>query len=83
MPLSSGAVEPSASAPSRPFPAAPSRPFPWRELMRLFLGERRMAPAEFWALTLPEIEAVVGRSGGEATRRAELARLMEAFPDGG
>lgn len=50
--------------------------------MRFFLGERRMAPAEFWALTLPEIEAVVGRAGGEVTRRAEFARLMEAFPDG-
>lgn len=72
----------SMAAQSRPLPAAQSQPFPWRELMRFFLGERRMAPAEFWALTLPEIEAVLGRAGGEVTRRAELARLMEAFPDG-
>lgn len=72
----------SGAAAARPSPAGPARPFPWRELMRFFLGERRMAPAEFWALTLPEIEAVVGRAAGEATRRAELTRLMEAFPDG-
>jgi uncharacterized phage protein (TIGR02216 family) len=69
-------------AQGRPASTERPKPFPWRELMRFFLGERRMAPAEFWALTLPEIEAVVGRAGGEATRRAELVRLMEAFPDG-
>jgi uncharacterized phage protein (TIGR02216 family) len=51
--------------------------------MRLFLGERRMAPADFWSLTLPEIEAVLGSAApSRATRRADLARLMEAFPDG-
>ncbi|MBJ3774817.1 phage tail assembly chaperone [Acuticoccus mangrovi] len=51
--------------------------------MAFFLGERRMAPADFWALTLPEIEAVLGRGGAsEVTRRGDLARLMEQFPDG-
>jgi uncharacterized phage protein (TIGR02216 family) len=51
--------------------------------MRLFLGEHRMAPADFWSLTLPEIEAVLdARAPASATRRADLARLMEAFPDG-
>ena len=57
------------------------RPFPWRQLMSLFLGERGMAPREFWALTLPEIQAVLGDASA-ATRRADLLRLMEAFPDG-
>ncbi len=59
-----------------------ARPFPWRELMTLFLGERAMAPRDFWSLTLPEIGAVLGGGASPATRRADLARLMEAFPDG-
>lgn len=59
-----------------------ARPFPWRELMALFLGERRMAPADFWAMSLPEIEAVLGPAASAATRRGDLARLMESFPDG-
>ncbi|WP_202913340.1 phage tail assembly chaperone [Acuticoccus sediminis] len=63
--------------------AAPDevRPFPWRELMALFIGERRMAPADFWALTLPEIQAVLGPPAPGGTRRGDLARLMERFPD--
>ena len=42
-----------------------------------------MAPGDFWALTLPEIQAVLSGGAPAATRRADLARLMEAFPDGG
>ncbi len=59
------------------------QPFPWRDLMVLFLGERGLAPRDFWALTLPEIQAVLGPApASHATRRRDLARLMEAFPDG-
>lgn len=58
------------------------RPFPWRDLMRLYLGERGMAPADFWALSLPEIEAVLAPAASNATRRGDLARLMAEFPDG-
>ncbi|WP_420392568.1 phage tail assembly chaperone [Acuticoccus sp.] len=50
--------------------------------MALFLGERNLAPADFWALTLPEIQAVIGPRASVATRRGELTRLMEEFPDG-
>ncbi|RAH99042.1 phage tail assembly chaperone [Acuticoccus sediminis] len=49
--------------------------------MALFIGERRMAPADFWALTLPEIQAVLGPPAPGGTRRGDLARLMERFPD--
>ncbi len=59
-----------------------ARPFPWCDLMALFIGERRMAPADFWAMTLPEIEAVLGPCVPLGTRRGALARLMERFPDG-
>lgn len=62
--------------------ATTARPFPWHDLMALFLGERRMAPADFWALTVPEIQAVLGGAAKVPTRRDALARLMEAFPDG-
>lgn len=70
-----------------PFAAPPraaerARPFPWRALMRIFLGERAMAPADFWTLTVPEIQAVLGPAESAVTRRADLARLMECFPDG-
>lgn len=51
--------------------------------MGLFLGERAMAPRDFWNLTLIEIEAVLRPArSSDATRRDDLARLMEAFPDG-
>jgi len=49
--------------------------------MSLFLGERGMAPRDFWALTLPEIQAVLG-DAPTVTRRSDLLRLMEAYPDG-
>ena len=51
--------------------------------MRLFLGERRMAPRDFWSLTITEIAAILGPAASpDAPRREALARLMEAFPDG-
>ncbi|MEM9221493.1 MAG: phage tail assembly chaperone [Pseudomonadota bacterium] len=40
-----------------------------------------MAPRDFWALSLPEINAIFGSDAHDATHRAVLARLMEAFPD--
>ncbi|MEM8853312.1 MAG: phage tail assembly chaperone [Pseudomonadota bacterium] len=49
--------------------------------MALFFGERAMAPAQFWALTIPEIAAVIGRGRGPGPLRADLAQLMETFPD--
>ena len=41
-------------------------------------------PAEFWAATPAELAAVLLALGGEGSGLAsdELARLMEAFPDG-
>ena len=60
------------------------KPFPWGSLMAHFLGERGMRPADFWALTLPEIRAVLGGDGdgGGRLQRSTLDALMEAFPDG-
>ncbi len=52
--------------------------------MAHFLGERGMRPADFWALTLPEIRAILGGDGdgGGRLQRSTLDALMEAFPDG-
>lgn len=69
------------AAPARPAAPSPTEPFPWRTLMAVFIGERRMAPAAFWALSVPEILAVLSPSAPSATRRETLTRLMEAFPD--
>ncbi|GAB5376181.1 MAG: hypothetical protein AcusKO_26430 [Acuticoccus sp.] len=64
--------------------AQEAQPFPWHALMALLMGERAMAPGDFWALSLPEIRAVLGDAPTRdaATRRADLLRLMEAYPDG-
>jgi uncharacterized phage protein (TIGR02216 family) len=59
--------------------------FPWDEAMALGLGVLRWSPADFWRATPRELAAAVdGLTGGapEPARRADLQRLMEAFPDG-
>jgi uncharacterized phage protein (TIGR02216 family) len=50
------------------------------------LGALRLAPPVFWAMTPRELEAALrGAFGGthhaEPMSRAELAALMDAFPD--
>lgn len=54
--------------------------------MRLALGRLRMSPAEFWAMTPRELEAVIAGATGEAIAhqplgRDALASLMMQFPD--
>ena len=40
-------------------------------------------PEEFWAATPADLAAVLGREpGADGVDRAELAAMMEAFPDG-
>lgn len=54
--------------------------FPWRGVMAF--GLRRLAPRDFWALTVPELLAMA--SGAETTTRpsaSDLADLMRLFPD--
>ena len=50
----------------------------------LGLGTLRLTPDAFWALSLPEWRALLdGRFARSATplARAELDRLMQAYPD--
>jgi uncharacterized phage protein (TIGR02216 family) len=35
--------------------------FPWGRLMRTGLGELRLAPRDFWSMTLKELAAAAGR----------------------
>lgn len=52
--------------------------------MAFGLGELRLAPKEFWAMTPRELAAAAdqfGRAGVAPPSRAELSRLMASFPD--
>ncbi|MFO1149278.1 MAG: rcc01693 family protein [Alsobacter sp.] len=62
------------------------RPFPWREAAAFGLGVLRLPSQHFWALTPRELalaaEGVFGRGGTPgALTRADLATLLDAFPD--
>jgi len=68
-----------------PAQAASSQAFPWEEAMALGLGVLRWNPDAFWRATPRElIAAYEGLRGGsrEKPGREDLARLMQAFPDG-
>lgn len=54
--------------------------------MEIGLGHLRLAPHEFWHLTLPELAAAArgaGLAGGEggAMRRRDFETLAKRFPD--
>lgn len=55
--------------------------FPWEEFMRLGLGTLRLSPRAFWAATPREIAAAFARGSHEPPDRAEIAALMQRFPD--
>ena len=61
------------------------RSLPWEALMQAGLGQLRMAPGDFWALTPHELQAALGMPlGGQCAApldRARLAALMARFPD--
>ena len=53
--------------------------------MGLGFGILRLSPAAFWAMTPHELaaaaDAVLGRPASAKPQRADLDRLMAAFPD--
>jgi uncharacterized phage protein (TIGR02216 family) len=60
--------------------------FPWVAAMEAGLGTLRLAPSVFWAMTPRELEAALRGAFGVAhaprpMSRADLARLMDLFPD--
>jgi uncharacterized phage protein (TIGR02216 family) len=61
-------------------------PFPWGEAMAFGLGVLKLAPRDFWAMTPRELGAALAGTVPNAIRaaplmRADLARLMQTFPD--
>lgn len=57
--------------------------FPWASVIRFGLGRLRLPPTAFWALSLPELVALIGAQGGaELATRERLTALMALFPDG-
>lgn len=60
--------------------------FPWDAVMAFGLGQLRLSPRDFWAMTPREIGCAMSRHGQATTAppgREALQRLMTAFPDGG
>lgn len=54
--------------------------------MGIALGALRVPPAQFWAMTLPELDALLRgalgpRAEARALSRTGLADLMSRFPD--
>lgn len=59
-------------------------PFPWRAAMGFGLGVLRLSPDAFWRMTPRELAAAIAAVRGPLATppaRADLDRLMQAFPD--
>ncbi|AWN41210.1 phage tail assembly chaperone [Methylobacterium durans] len=57
--------------------------FPWDSALTLGLHALRWRPQDVWAATPRELALAAGAARRpEAAGRADLARLLEAFPDG-
>ncbi len=55
--------------------------FDWPALMRLGLGQLRLTPDQFWALTPAELALMAGLDGARMMDRNGLAELMAIYPD--
>ncbi|MGU3574762.1 rcc01693 family protein [Brucellaceae bacterium C25G] len=57
--------------------------FPWKEIMQIGLGQLRLAPKDFWAMSLLELHAMIGahKSVFNGTDRQTLQALMHSYPD--
>lgn len=55
--------------------------FPWAEIMALGLGDMRLAPEAFWAMTPRELFAAAGLRVAAPMGRDALDGLMARFPD--
>ncbi|HEX7776316.1 MAG TPA: phage tail assembly chaperone [Parvibaculum sp.] len=59
--------------------------FPWARAMEIGLGHLKLAPRDFWRMTLPELAAAAKGAGFSATTppmtRREFIALTGKFPD--
>lgn len=70
-----------AAATDRP---ASAKPFPWADVMSIGFGLLRLSPQVFWQITPREFERAASAMRPYRTEpptRADLRRLMHAFPD--
>ncbi|WP_321832484.1 rcc01693 family protein [Thalassovita sp.] len=60
------------------------RSLDWPGLMRAGLGQLRLMPDQFWALTPVELALMLGHFGSEKPmNRNRLKDLLQSYPDGG
>lgn len=58
--------------------------FPWSRTMEIGLGHLRLAPRDFWRMTLPELAAAARARGSGSSivmSRRALDKLADQFPD--
>ena len=58
--------------------------FPWPQVMRFGLGELQLSPHDFWAMSLPELNAALSHhypTTSSTPSRTELVALMQRNPD--
>ncbi|KAB7741600.1 phage tail assembly chaperone [Parvibaculum sedimenti] len=58
--------------------------FPWTRAMEIGFGHLRLAPEQFWGMTLPELASAarcLRRDDGDQMTMRDLDRLMGLFPD--
>ncbi|WP_183502113.1 phage tail assembly chaperone [Methylobacterium brachythecii] len=55
--------------------------FPWDDALALGLHALRWTPTTFWSATPRELAAAAGLKASPAAGRADLDRLLAAFPD--
>jgi uncharacterized phage protein (TIGR02216 family) len=60
------------------------KPFPWDEAIGFGLGVLKLAPDDFWRMTLRELAlaAKALNRQGSGLDRAAFAQLMQRYPDG-
>ena len=51
--------------------------------LRLGMGQLRLSPDQFWALTPAELTLMAGLDGARVMGRSGLAELMAMYPDKG
>jgi uncharacterized phage protein (TIGR02216 family) len=54
---------------------------PWDAWMAMGIGRMRLAPRDFWRMSLREWRAALGQGAGQGLDRAELETLMKEHPD--
>ncbi|MBB2960559.1 phage tail assembly chaperone [Methylobacterium sp. R2-1] len=66
-------------------PGTPVSAFPWDAVLTLGLATLRWRPRDLWAATPRELAAAAGliRPAPDAPSRADLDRLLAAYPDPG